>query len=138
MNQRGFPDAFFTPDNKKIIVPNSKIIDDNITNFSAHETRRIDLVVGVGYGDDLNKVMSTLNDILSKDERILKDPEPTVGILELGDNSVNFAVRPWVATTDYWPVRFDTLKTIKERFDAEGISIPYPQRDIHVFNETAA
>lgn len=126
-----------SPDNKEITVPNGQIIDGTITNFSAKATRRIDMVVGVGYNDDLKKVRTVLEDILSKDDRVLKDPAVTIGVLELGDNSVNFAVRPWVRTSDYWPTYFDLHEEVKVRFDAEGISIPYPQRDIHIIKGEA-
>jgi len=119
-------------DNKQIIIPNAKLTGDNITNYSAKDTRRVDMVIGVGYGDDLDKVKKVLADILGSDERILKDPAPTIGLAELADNSVNFVVRPWVKTGDYWPVKFDVQEAIKKRFDAEGISIPYPQRDVHL------
>jgi small conductance mechanosensitive channel len=122
-----------TPDNKQIIVPNAKMMGDNITNYSAKDTRRVDMVIGVGYGDDLKKVREILEDILAKDDRILEDPAPTIGVLELGDNSVNFAVRPWVKTEDYWGAYFDVTETVKRRFDEEGISIPYPQRDVHLY-----
>jgi small conductance mechanosensitive channel len=119
-------------DNKEITVPNGQIVGSTITNYSAKETRRVDLVVGVGYNDDLKKVRAVLEDILAKDERILKDPAPTIGVSELADSSVNFVVRPWVKSGDYWPVLFDTQETVKLRFDAEGISIPYPQQDLHI------
>jgi small conductance mechanosensitive channel len=122
-----------TPDNKTIIVPNAKMMGDNITNYSAKDTRRVDMVIGVGYGDDLKKVREILEDILAKDDRILEDPAPTIGVLELGDNSVNFAVRPWVKKEDYWGAYFDVTETVKRRFDEEGISIPYPQRDVHLY-----
>jgi small conductance mechanosensitive channel len=122
-----------SPDNKEIIVPNSKITGDNIINYSAKETRRIDMVVGVGYNDDLKKVKNVLTEIISGDERILKDPAPTIAVSELGDSSVNFVVRPWVKTADYWDVKFHLTETIKMKFDAEGISIPFPQRDVHLF-----
>jgi small conductance mechanosensitive channel len=121
-------------DNKEIIVPNGQIIGSTITNYSTKETRRIDLIICVGYNDDLKIVRHVLEDILSKDERILKDPEPTIGVGELADNSVNFVVRPWVKSDDYWPTLFDLNETIKLRFDSEGISIPYPQQDIHMHN----
>ena len=124
-----------SPDNKKIIVPNAKILGDTITNYSAKESRRVDLVIGVSYSDDLQKVESVLKDVLSKDERILKDPPPTIAVLELADSSVNFAVRPWVKTGNYWGVYFDLTKNIKLRFDTEGIAIPFPQRDVHLFQE---
>ena len=122
-----------TPDNKKVIVPNAKITGDNIVNYSANDKRRLDIVAGVSYGDDLDKVRGVLRSILDEDERILKDPAPTIGVLALADSSINFAVRPWVKTSDYWAVYFDTHEKIKKRFDAEGISIPFPQRDVHLY-----
>ena len=122
-----------TPDNKVIIVPNSQIMGGAITNFSAKDTRRVDLVIGCGYDDDLKKVRSVLEGILDSDERVLKDPAYTIGLLELGDSSINFAVRPWVNAADYWGVFFDTQEKVKERFDEEGLSIPYPQSDVHMF-----
>jgi small conductance mechanosensitive channel len=122
-----------SPDNKKIIVPNGKMTSDNIVNYTAKDSRRVDIVTGVSYGDDINKVKTVLNDILSNDGRILKDPAPTIGILELADSSVNFAVRPWVKTEDYWNVFFATQESIKKRFDAEGINIPFPQQDVHIY-----
>ena len=122
-----------TPDNKLIIVPNAKMTGDNITNYSAKEIRRVDFVFGVSYGDDIDKVKSVVEDVLSKEGRILKDPPVTIGLVELGDSSVNFAVRPWVKTTDYWSVYFDVNEAMKKRFDAEGISIPFPQRDVHMY-----
>ncbi len=122
-----------TPDNKKIIVPNANITSNNITNVTANPDRRVDLVVGVGYQDDIDKVRKVLEDILAADERVLKDPEPTIGVIELGESSVNFAVRPWVKGEDYWATLMDLNETIKKRFDAEGISIPYPQQDVHLF-----
>jgi len=121
-----------SPDNKKIIVPNAKMTGDNIVNYSAKDCRRVDIIAGVSYSDDLDKVRSVLEDILSGDDRILKDPPPTIGVLELADSSVNFAVRPWVKTGDYWDVFFAMQEGIKRRFDAEGISIPFPQQDVHV------
>lgn len=122
-----------TPDNKTVIIPNAKIMGDIIVNFSAKDTRRVDLVIGVSYSDNLQKVKHVLEDVLSKDNRILKDPTPTIAVLELGESSVNFAVRPWVKTADYWSVYFDLTEGIKKRFDDEGISIPFPQRDVHVY-----
>lgn len=121
-----------TPDNRKMIVPNASITGGNITNNSANPTRRIDLVVGVSYGDDLDKVRKMLEDIVAADGRILKDPEPFIGIMELADSSVNFAFRPWVNSADWWPTRCDLQETIKKRFDKEGISIPFPQQDVHM------
>ena len=128
-----FTSRLKTPDNKKVIIPNAKITADSITNYSAEKTRRVDLTIGVGYGEDIDKVKRTIQDVLSKDERILKDPAPTIAVSELADSSVNFAVRPWVKTADYWPVKFDTTENIKKRFDAEGICIPFPQRDVHLY-----
>jgi len=127
-----------TPDNKKIIVPNSGIMGGNITNFSANDTRRLDLVFGVSYGDDLNKVLTVLKDIVSADQRCLTDPAPTIAVLAHADSSVNIAVRPWVKTSEYWAVFFDMQKTVKLRFDAEGISIPFPQRDVHLIGADSA
>lgn len=124
-----------TPDNKTVIIPNAKLAGDNIINYSAKENRRVDLVFGVGYGDDLLKVREILEDVLSKDVRILQDPATTIAVLELADSSVNFAVRPWVKTADYWDVYFDLTENVKIRFDEEGISIPFPQRDVHMFSE---
>ena len=124
-----------TPDNKRIIVPNGAASNGIITNFSAEATRRVDFVFGVGYEDDLQKVKHVLEEILSQDERILKDPAPTIGLLELADSSINFAVRPWVKTMDYWDVYFDLMEEVKMRFDQEGISIPFPQRDVHMFSQ---
>lgn len=125
-------------DNKEIIVPNGQIVGTTIINYSAKPTRRIDLVIGVGYDDDLKKVRSLLESILSSNTNVLSDPEPTIGLLELGDSSVNFAVRPWVKTGDYWPTLFELQEEIKIRFDQEGISIPFPQQDVHIIKENAA
>lgn len=125
-------------DNKQIIVPNGQITGGTIVNYSAKETRRIDMVIGVGYSDDLKQVRAVLEEILAADSRILKEPAPVIGLLELGESSVNFAVRPWVATGDYWPVLFDLHETIKLRFDEEGISIPFPQRDLHIVSGQVA
>lgn len=127
-----------SPDNKEIIVPNGQIIGSTITNYSTKPTRRVDLVIGVSYSDNLKQVRAVLEDILSKEERILADPAPTIAVLELADSSINFAVRPWVNGGDYWPVRFDLLETIKIRFDEEGITIPFPQQDVHYVQEKAA
>ena len=127
-----------TPDNVKIILPNSGVMGGSITNVSAHPTRRVDMTVGVGYGDDLNKAKQIMEDLIAADERILKDPAPQVAVANLGDSSVDFVVRPWVNAADFWAVKFDFTKNVKEKFDAEGISIPFPQRDIHVFQETAS
>lgn len=121
-----------TPDNKTIITPNGSIISGNITNFSAKPTRRVDMIFGVGYGDDLAKVKKTLEKIVSSDDRILKEPAPVVAVHELADSSVNFVVRPWVNTADYWNVYWDITEKVKTEFDKAGISIPFPQRDMHI------
>ena len=121
-----------TGDNKTIFVPNGKLVGDNIINYSTKPTRRVDLVIGVSYDANLSHVKTVLADVLSKDERVLEDPAPTIGVLELADNSVNFVVRPWVNSADYWAAYFGIQESIKVRFDEEGIGIPYPQRDVHL------
>ena len=126
-----------TGDNKQIIVPNSQIMNSIITNYSANQTRRIDMVVGVSYSDDLDKVRKTIQELVAADDRILKDPATTIAVSDLAESSVNFVVRPWVSTADYWNVKFDLTEAIKKRFDREGISIPFPQRDVHVYNQAA-
>jgi small conductance mechanosensitive channel len=127
-----------TGDNKQIIVPNSQIMDSIITNYSANDTRRIDMVVGVSYSDDLDKVRSTLQDLVAADDRILKEPAVTIAVSELADSSVNFVVRPWVSTADYWGVKFDLTEAIKKRFDKEDIAFPFPQQDVHLYREDSA
>ncbi|MEM9171772.1 MAG: mechanosensitive ion channel domain-containing protein [Pseudomonadota bacterium] len=127
-----FNTILITPDNRRVIVPNSSITGGPIVNYSAFSTRRIDMVIGVGYDDDLKQTKQILNDIIKADSRILDNPAPTVAVSELADSSVNFVVRPWVNSGDYWATRFDLTQTIKERLDEAGISIPYPQRDVHV------
>jgi small conductance mechanosensitive channel len=124
-----------TPDNKAVIVPNSQIMSAEITNYTANATRRCDLVFGISYADDFEKAKAILTDIVENDARCLKDPAPTIRVLELADSSVNIACRPWVASGDYWDVYFDMHEAVKKRFDAEGISIPFPQRDVHLFQE---
>jgi len=126
-----------TGDNKRVIIPNSQIMGTTITNYSANDTRRVDLVVGVSYSDDLDKVRKELQDLVNADERILKDPAVTIAVSELADSSVNFVLRPWVNTADYWAVYFDLTERVKKRFDEVGISIPFPQRDVHVHNVQA-
>jgi len=121
-----------TGDNKTIIIPNSTITGATITNYSTKDTRRVDLVFGIGYEDDLKKAKSLLLEIVANDERVLKDPAPVIAVAELADSSVNFVVRPWVNSTDYWDVYWDLTETVKLRFDKEGISIPFPQQDVHM------
>jgi small conductance mechanosensitive channel len=122
-----------TGDNKQIIVPNGQIMDSIITNYSANDKRRVDMVVGVSYGDDLDKVRSTIQELVAADERILAEPACTIAVSALADSSVNFVVRPWVNTADYWNVMFDLTEAIKKRFDKEGISFPFPQQDVHLY-----
>ncbi|MFV0446802.1 MAG: mechanosensitive ion channel family protein [Planctomycetaceae bacterium] len=121
-----------TPDNRLIVVPNSQITGNTITNFSAKPTRRIDLIIGCGYGDDLPAVKSFLMSVIEDDPRVLDEPAPTVGVNELGDSSVNFFVRPWVQSADYWAVRADLTERIKLGFDTNGFSFPFPSRDVYM------
>jgi len=125
-----------TGDNKQVIVPNSQIMDSIITNYSANETRRVDMVVGVSYDDDLDKVRKTLEEIVAADDRVLAEPAVKIAVSELADSSVNFVVRPWCATSDYWPLTWDLTEAIKKRFDQEGISFPFPQQDVHLYKAT--
>ncbi len=127
-----FTTELATPDNKQIIVPNSSAMGGIITNVSAKPTRRVDMVFGIGYGDDIDKARDIILDILNKDERVLKEPAVQVAVAELADSSVNFVVRPWVNAADFWAVKFDTTEQVKKRFDAEGVSIPFPQQDVHM------
>jgi small conductance mechanosensitive channel len=130
-----FNSVFTTPDNQKIIIPNGAITSGSITNINANDTRRVDLVVGIGYEDDIKKTKDVLNDIISSHEKVLLNKGITVAVSELADSSVNFVVRAWVKTPDYWDVKFALTETIKLRFDAEGISIPFPQQDVHHYNK---
>ena len=131
---RMFATILRTGDNREVIIPNSQIYGGTIVNYSANETRRIDLVFGIGYDDDIAKAKQTLEGIMRQDERILAYPAPAVAVGELADSSVNFNVRPWVKSADYWPVRADMLEKVKLAFDANGISIPYPQQDVYMHN----
>lgn len=133
-----FVSIFRTPDNKEVIIPNSGITGGNIINYSAKDTRRIDMVFGIGYDDDIKLAKQTLEEIVTSDERVLKDPAPTIAVSELADSSVNFVCRPWVKTADYWGVLFDVHEKVKQVFDEKGIGIPFPQRDIHVYEEKAS
>lgn len=132
-----FSTTMRTGDNKEIIVPNGKIYQGTITNFSARDTRRIDMVMGIGYDDDIKQAKTIIMDIMAADERILEDPAPVVNVAELGDSSINLNVRPWVNSADYWKVRSDMLENVKTAFDEAGISIPYPQRDVHLYEAIA-
>jgi len=131
-----FVTTLFTPDNKKVIIPNSQITGGVITNYSANDTRRVDLMAGIGYSDDIPKAKAVLKRILAEHELVLDDPAPIVELASLGDSSVNIHVRPWVKAPDYWRVHFDVTEAIKMEFDREGISIPFPQRDVHLFEES--
>ncbi len=128
--------TFMTLDNQRLVVPNNMIWQSVITNVTAQRTRRVDLLFGISYGDDIEKAEEVLWDILNKHEDVLDDPEPIVKVHELGESSVNFAVRPWVRTTNYWDTYWDLTREVKLRFDKEGISIPFPQRDIHVIEKS--
>lgn len=127
-----FATVFKTGDNKKVIVSNSSVMGGNIVNYSAKETRRVDMVFGIGYGDDIQKAKDVLKRVVDADERVLKDPAVTIAVSGLGDSSVNLICRPWVKTSDFWAVFWHTHEQVKLAFDREGISIPFPQRDVHL------
>lgn len=126
-----------TLDNKTVIVPNSMITGDKIINYTDKDYRRVDMVFGIGYGDDILKAKSVIHKVLNEEEKIMKDPEPFVGVLEHADSSINLAVRPWVKPEDYWDVYFNITENVKLAFDREEITIPFPQRDIHLFEHKA-
>jgi len=130
-----FNTLFCTADNQLVIVPNNKIISDIITNINAKDTRRIDLVVGISYSDDMAQTKEVLEGLARDDDRVLDDPAVTIAVSELADSSVNLVFRPWVKTDDYWAVRFDLTEKIKTSLDEAGISIPFPQQDVHLFVE---
>ncbi|REJ81265.1 MAG: mechanosensitive ion channel family protein [Acidobacteria bacterium] len=127
-----FQTILITPDNKEVIVPNGDVYSKPITNYSSTGERRVDLVIGIGYDDDIDKARRLIEAVIGEEKRVLAEPAPQILMLELADSSVNFGVRPWVKTADYWGARSSLLENIKKRFDAEGVSIPYPQRDVHV------
>jgi len=127
-----------SPDNKQLYVPNGGILSGTIVNYSAKEQRRVDMVFGCGYGDDIRKAKALLEQIVADNALVLDEPAPTIGVLELGDNSVNFAVRPWVNNSDYWDAYFQITEAVKQGFDEAGISIPFPQRDVHLIRDEAA
>lgn len=127
-----FNSVLNTTDNRRVIVPNGQITSDNITNFSAYDTRRIDLMIGVDYTDDLKVARDTIDKTIRGHDKVLSDPEPVILLMELADSSVNFAVRPWVASSDYWVVRSELLESIKANLEDAGCSIPFPQRDVHL------
>ncbi len=123
------------PDNRKIVIPNGQVTGGSITNFSAIEKRRIDLVFGISYSDDMKKAKDILMNVVTSDKRVLKDPAPVVAVSELGDSSVNLVCRPWVNPGDYWAVYFDVVEKGKQALEDAGITIPFPQQDVHLFNE---
>jgi len=127
-----FSTTLNTPDNVRIIVPNSGIFGTTIKNFSSNDTRRNDIVLGISYDDDIANAIAVVNAVLGKDSRILSDPEPTVAVSELSDSSVNLVVRPWCQKEDYWSLRYDLIRRFKEELEQGGCSIPYPQRDVHL------
>lgn len=132
-----FTTVIFTPDHKMVVVPNNNILSDNIINYSRTGRRRVDLVIGVSYSSDLKKTRAVIEQVLQSDERVLKDPSWTIGVLALADSSVNFAVRPWVKSRNYWDVYFSLHEDIKIALDEAGIEIPFPQRDIHLIQKEA-
>lgn len=130
-----FETILHTPDNQRIILPNSRVIGTSIKNMSANPIRRIDLSIGIGYQDDIRKAKEVLGKLLAQEERILPDPAPVVAVFELAESSVNLVVRPWVKAADYWDVRFSLTENIKLSFDQEGISFPFPQRVVHMYTQ---
>ncbi|NPA36233.1 MAG: mechanosensitive ion channel [Chlorobi bacterium] len=124
-----------TPDNKRVIIPNGGLSTGALTNYSAEKTRRVDLTFGIGYSDDIDKAKSVITDVINKCEKILKDPAPFIGVVELADSSVNLVTRVWTETPDYWNVFFYMQENVKKEFDRQGISIPFPQHDIHMIND---
>jgi len=128
-----FTTTLRTPDNKTIIIPNAGVTNGNIVNYTMKGTRRVDMVFGISYEDDIEKAKQIMADVLGKDDRILKDPPLQIAVSELADSSVNFVVRPWASIENYWNVYFDAMENIKKALDAAGISIPYPQRDVHMY-----
>lgn len=128
-----FVTEMHTFDNVAITMPNSQIWGTEIKNYTCNNTRRVDMEFGIAYDDDMDQAMSIINEVLNADERVLAEPEPLIAISALGDSAVNIRVRPWTATENVWPLRYDITKRIKERFDEEGISFPFPQHDVHLF-----
>ena len=132
-----FTTVLNSPDNIRVIIPNAQVTGGVISNFTINGSRRVDLVFGISYGDDINKAKEVIEGVLAADKRVLKDPAPTVAVLALADSSVNFAVRPWVKPTDYWGVYFDVTAEVKLALEAAGITIPFPQTDVHIKEKTA-
>lgn len=132
-----FMTEFATPDNVRILVPNGKIWGGSVVNYSYHATRRLDLIVGIDYGDDIDTAIKAVKGVLSKDKRVSGDPEPMVVVGELADNSVNLIIRVWCGAGDYWPLKWDLTRAIKEALDKAGVSIPFPQRTVHMVGRGA-
>ena len=130
--------TILTIDNQTLIIPNSKIWGDVIKNVTAQKVRRVDMMFGIGYSDDIPKAEGIFKDILEKNEKVLSSPEPLIKLHQLGESSVDFAIRPWAKTGDYWDVYWDVTREVKMRFDAEGVSIPFPQRDVHLYKTDTA
>lgn len=127
-----FVTRMHTPDNVGLIVPNSQIWGSAIKNYAQNDTRRIDLTFGISYGDNMDKAVQLVTDLINADERFLKDPEPLVAVAELADSSVNIYARPWVRREDFFAAKLDLIRKVKERFDSEDISIPFPQHEVHM------
>ncbi len=127
-----------TPDNVQIIVPNSQIFGSSVVNYSFHDTRRVDLALGISYEDNIEMAVEAINQTIGADARVLKDPEPMVAVSELADSSVNFVIRVWCEASDYWALKFDMTRALKEKMDSEGISIPYPQQTVHMIQKSGA
>jgi small conductance mechanosensitive channel len=132
---RLFTTVMFTPDNVLLVVPNGKIFGDIIKNYSVNETRRVDLTVGIGYGDSIDRAIEVLLELMKADDRIIKEPEPQIVVQELADSSVNLLIRCWTRRGDFWGVKCDLTKNVKENFQLQGIEIPYPQRVVHTVSE---
>ena len=130
-----FATVLKTPDNKTILIPNGSLANGSMTNFSVEEKRRVDWTFGIGYGDDIDKAYEVIKRLLSEDERILDDPQPFLALKELGDSSVDITVRVWVKAGDFWPVHFRMNEEVYKTFEKEGLSIPFPQRDVHIHNQ---
>jgi small conductance mechanosensitive channel len=125
-----------TPDNVQIIVPNSQVWGSSVVNYSFHDTRRVDLALGISYEDNIEMAVAAINQTIGADDRVLKDPEPMVAVSELADSSVNFVIRVWCDAADYWALKFDMTRALKEKMDSEGISIPYPQQTVHMIQQS--
>ena len=132
-----FVTSMHTPDNIAMVIPNSQIWGTTIKNFTQNDTRRVDMIFGISYSDDMDKAVQIINSLIAADERFLKEPEPLVAVAELADSSVNIYARPWVNRADFFAAKLDLTKKVKERFDAEGVSIPFPQRDVHIYQAAA-